>query len=423
MSGAPRPKTLSEWLAWQEALHATEIDLGLERVRCVFEQLHPEPPPFVVITVAGTNGKGSSVAMLESILRADGYRVGTYTSPHLLRYNERIRIDGAEIADAPLCAAFERVERARRGTSLTYFEFGTLAALDLFYRERPEVALLEVGMGGRLDAVNLIDADVALITRIAIDHVGWLGTDRESIAAEKAGILRPGRPAVCADADPPAALLARAGALQAPLYVLGRDIHVRMAGEGWHWEGAQGRRRTALPIPALRGRHQLDNAAGVLMALDALRARLPISQAAVRTGLLQVALPGRFQVIPGEVTVVLDVAHNPDGVARLAEGLRSQPCSGRTLGVVAMLDDKDVETSLGRLHGSIDVWYTGILQAARAAPPQRVHAAVAGTGTPLHACAGIAQAFRAARADAQPGDRIVVFGSFYTVGAILPLLA
>lgn len=420
MSGGSRPRTLSEWLAWQERLHPSEIELGLERVGAVLARLQPAPPPFRVITVAGTNGKGSCVAMLEAILRAAGYRVGAYTSPHLLRYNERIRLDAVEVGDAALCEAFERVEQARGETPLTYFEFGTLAALDIFYRAAPDVALLEVGMGGRLDAVNLLDADVALITRIAIDHTAWLGADRERIAAEKAGVLRPGRPAVYADTELPQALAARAAELEAPLYVLGRDFQPQPQGEGWAWEGPPAR-RTALPLPALRGAHQLANAAGVLMALEALRPGLAVSQAAVREGLLDVRLPGRFQVVPGEVSIVLDVAHNPDGTARLAENLRAQPCSGRTLAVVAMLADKDIEASLGELRGQVDVWYTGILPVPRAATPQRVYAALGGAAT-MHACAGIAQAFRAARADARPGDRIVVFGSFHTVAEVLPLL-
>jgi dihydrofolate synthase/folylpolyglutamate synthase len=414
--------SLADWLTWQETLHPSEIELGLERVAAVLRRLHPEPPPFAVITVGGTNGKGSSVAMLEAILRAGGYRVGAYTSPHLLRYNERIRLDGAEIDDATLCDSFERIDQARGDTSLTYFEFGTLAALDIFHRCGVDVAILEVGMGGRLDAVNVLDADVALVTTVDVDHAQWLGETREEIAFEKAGIYRGGRPAVYGAANVPGSLREHADAIGARLYCYGRDFGGATEGEGgWRWWGGT-RQRHTLPLPALRGRSQLQNAAGVLMALELLAERLPLDQAQIRAGLLAATLPGRFQVLPGEVSLILDVAHNPQAAAELAANLAALPCGGRTLAVLGMLADKDMAGAIGQVSGAVDHWYPAGLAVARGATAAQLGDALAAAGvaagriTP-HATVGAALA--AARRAARPGDRIVVFGSFHTVAEAL----
>jgi len=421
-----RFETLAAWLAWLERLHPRSIDLGLERVRRVAAAMGLGGAlPFPVVTVAGTNGKGSSVALLEAILSAAGYRVAVYTSPHLLRYNERVRVGGQEAGDAELCHAFDRVDRARGGVSLTYFEFGTLAALDHFTRVRPDAAVLEIGLGGRLDAVNLVDGDVALVTSISLDHVDWLGPDRESIAAEKAGILRRGRPAVCSDPDPPRALLAAATTLGTRLHVPGRDYGMTVA-EGpaareWSWwSGAQ--RLDGLPPPALAGRFQYQNAAGVLMVCKLLGASLPVPRAALEAGLRRASLPGRFQRLHRDgVTCILDVAHNAGGAAALAQTLADLPVPGRTRAVVAILGDKDIDGMIASLAARVDGWYLAPLPVARAAPVERLRECVGrrATGTPVTVCGSVTDAWRAARAASLTGDRIVVFGSFHTVGEIL----
>lgn len=406
---------LEDWLAWQETLHPSAIDLGLERPGQVLARMGLDKPAPVVITVAGTNGKGSSVAMLESILLAAGFRVGCYTSPHLLRYNERIRIDAIEVDDAALCESFERIDRARGDISLTYFEFGTLAALDIFFLAGLDVAVLEVGLGGRLDAVNLIDADLALITAIDLDHASWLGNDRETIAREKAGIMRPDRPAVCSDANPPRSLIACAAELGTPLYCLGRDYAVQKSTEGWQWQVSDDA-PLALPPPALRGTFQLHNAAGVLMALHLLRERLPLSPSQIRQGLLTTRLPGRFELTPGEVVEITDVAHNPQSAVALAENLRQLPVEGRTLAVVAMLADKDQAAVVAAMAPVIDVWYVAGLDVPRGGDAASLAAVVEQvTGTGPSMAATVQDALLQVRTTARPGDRIVIFGSFYTV--------
>jgi dihydrofolate synthase/folylpolyglutamate synthase len=419
----PRFATLAEWLAWQETLHPTEIDLGLERIAAVARDLGLLTPACHVITVAGTNGKGSSVALLEAILRAAGYRVGTYTSPHLLRYNERIHFDGAMVSDAQLCAAFAQVDTARGERSLTYFEFGTLAALLLFSGADLQVMVLEVGLGGRLDAVNILDADVALVTAIDIDHSAWLGNDRDSIGREKAGIFRTGRPAVCGDPDPPASLPAAAQALGAHWY--GRDgaFGYRSGERDWSWWGHE-REYPHLPLPALAGAHQLDNAAAVLQALACLEDRLPVSRAALEQGLQDVRLPGRFQRLPGPVERVLDVAHNPQGGRVLARTLAREPVTGRTRLVLGMLADKDVAAFVAALAPRVDHWYLGGLDIPRGLAAQALWQRLAdqvpqGQATLTEDVPG---AYRAAMAEARPGDRVVVCGSFHTVAAVMAIL-
>ncbi|MDT8384097.1 MAG: bifunctional tetrahydrofolate synthase/dihydrofolate synthase [Gammaproteobacteria bacterium] len=426
-----RFNTLPEWLRWQESLHPREIELGLERVGEVLLRLELTRPNFKLITVAGTNGKGSSVAMLEAILLAAGYHVGSYTSPHLLRYNERIKVDGRPVDDATLCAAFSRIDAARLGkvsgagasdaatVSLSYFEFGTLAAIDILQRAGVDIAILEVGLGGRLDAVNVLDADVALITAIDVDHVDWLGADRETIAREKAGILRSGRPAVCADPSPPSSLLAYAAQLATPLSLLARDFFItRPEGqEGcWDWQGA-GQAWRQLPIPALPGAFQLRNAAGVLAALAALAADFPLDQAAICQGLKTVRLPGRFQVLEGLPMQILDVAHNAQSAQALAENLRCLPRAGRTRVVLAMLTDKDIASVVGHLTALVDVWYLAPLDVPRAAPLSQLQAAFGDETTEVFA--SVTAAHRAALAASEPQDLVVVCGSFHTVAAVL----
>ena len=414
-----RFNTLNDWLNWQETLHPSAIELGLERPQQVLQQMQLPTRKCPLISVAGTNGKGSSVAMLESIFRSAGYRVGCYTSPHLLHYNERIRLDGEPVSDAALCAAFERVDFARKEISLTYFEFGTLAAIDLFSRANLDVIILEVGMGGRLDAVNILDADVALVTAIDVDHVDWLGSDREQIGLEKAGIFRAGRAAVCSDSHPPQSLLEHADKLGISLYLLGRDYNFCTRDAHWSWsvasESSQSS-RDALPMPVLRGQAQLRNAAGVLMVLELLADKLPINQQQLRQGLLSLNLPGRFQVFPGVIPRILDVAHNPQSAAVLASNLAQMFCTGRTHGVFASLADKDIPAVVAALGPEVDTWHVASLDVPRGANAEQLERALHDGGYNHVQCyANVTAATEGAEAQAGLGDRVVVFGSFYTV--------
>ena len=372
-----------------------------------------------VVTVGGTNGKGSTCAMLESIYRCAGFSTGLYASPHLVRYNERVRLRGEEASDEALTAAFNAVEDARHEVPLTYFEFGTLAAFWLYARARLDVLVLEVGLGGRLDAVNAVDADVAVLTSIGIDHVDYLGPTREDIGREKAGIFRADRPAICGDRDPPAAVESVARDVGARLLVIGRDFDYADERTQWRYRGPRGD-RYGLPVPALRGRYQLGNAAIALTAIDLLRDRLPVSAQAVREGLLTVALAGRFEVLPGRPTVVLDVAHNPHAAHALADALGSMGFHPRTIAVCAMLADKDAAGVIGALRPRIDLWYVAGLPGSRGGGPERVRDALHAAGiapSDVRTFGDVGTAFRAARGIAGEADRIVAFGSFLTVAA------
>ena len=415
---AELPKTLQQWLDYIERLHPQNIALGLDRVEKVRAALGISPA-FPVITVGGTNGKGSVCAMLEAILHLAGYRVGCYTSPHFMRYNERVRIARAEAADADLLRAFEAVERARGEAQLTYFEFGTLAALWLFAEAKVEAAVLEVGLGGRLDAVNAFDADCAVITSVDIDHVEYLGGDRESIGREKAGIFRAGRPAVCGDADPPASLVRHAQEVGAQLLRIGTDFGATRQGTQWQYWGPRGK-RGALPYPALRGAPQLGNAAVAITALECLRERLPVSVNDVRAGLLQADNPGRFQVMPGRPVVILDVAHNPHAARSLAASLRAMGGTGRTFAVFAMLKDKDIAGVVDALKSSVAHWFIAGLDGPRGAGAADVQGVLAAAGIgAVTSCADVAAAYTQACDMATENDRIAVFGSFFTVGAVM----
>ncbi|GHU31493.1 bifunctional folylpolyglutamate synthase/dihydrofolate synthase [Betaproteobacteria bacterium] len=423
-------KSLANWLEFLERLHPKGqggIELGLERVACVKAGLRQRQTGPVII-VGGTNGKGSTCAYLEAIYRAAGYRVGCYTSPHLLAYSERVRVDGALAAESELCAAFESVEAARQtagGIALTYFEFGTLAAWEVFATARVQLVILEVGLGGRLDAVNVYEPDVAVVTGIALDHTDWLGPDRESIGFEKAGIFRSGRPAICADAQPPQSLLEHARAIGADLRLIDRDfayerVYVN-SHEEWSYRDRQGVSRENLPIPALPGVHQLGNASAALAAIDALQDRLPVPLSAVRDGLREVRLAGRFQRICDRPAIVLDVAHNPQAVACLAESLKAMGAFRRTFAVVGMLADKDIAGALQMLAGRIDVWLLAGLDVPRGATVKTLAAAVEASrlGGRVECFPSPAEAFRCAMRLMEENDRIIVFGSFYTVAAVL----
>ena len=381
--------------------------------------------PFTVLTVGGTNGKGSTVAMLEAILRAGGYRVGTYTSPHLVRYNERVRLHDRDATDAELCEAFARVEALRGDIPLTYFEFGTLAALQLLVAARLDVVVLEVGMGGRLDAVNAIDPDCAIVTSVDIDHVQWLGKTREEIGREKAGIFRAGRPAICGDDHPPASLVQYAKGIGALLAVRGREFGVERVAStdaGWAWRSST-QVRSGLPLPILRGDHQLANAATALMALESIADRRPVTQAHIREGLLHARVSGRFQVIPGNPVQILDVAHNAQAARSLAGMLSQMPCGGRTIAVLGMLADKDFAAVIEAMRNVVNRWHVFTLAVPRGARAADLRAALVAQGVgDVHEFDTPLAAHAAALSAAQPADRIVVFGSFYTVGDILAQL-
>jgi dihydrofolate synthase/folylpolyglutamate synthase len=412
---------LDQWLEWQQSAHPRAIDLGLERVARVLERTRWGGFRQTVITVGGTNGKGSCVALLESTLRAGGYRVGTFTSPHLVDYRERIRIDGEWVSEASLLVAFERIADALAGDSLTFFEFNTLAALLVLETATPDVVLLEVGLGGRLDAVNVVAADVAVIVSIGLDHMEYLGDDVESIGREKAGIFRAGRAAICGMPEPPHSVQEAADRLGARLRLRGRDFDGNERGDGaWDYGDAQGV-LAGLPGPGLQGVAQVGNAATALAALRELSSRLPLSREAIERGLRDVHLPGRFQrvVTPSGIEWVLDVAHNPDAAIVLAANLARYPAPGRTLAVCGMLSDKDVEAVLAALAGSIDCWFAATTDGARGLSDAALAARGAAAGIELRASGTVREAMQAAEQEARAGDRIVVFGSFHTVGPAL----
>jgi len=417
------PKTLPAWLAHVERLHHRPVDLTLDRVRKVAARLGLgfDCPVFVV---GGTNGKGSTCAMLDSILRAAGYRSGLYTSPHLVRFNERAQIDGVVAGDADLIPHFEAVEAARQGESLTYFEFTTLAILLLLAQSRLDAAVLEIGLGGRLDAVNVVDADCSVLTSIDLDHMEYLGPTREHIGFEKAHIYRAGRPAICSDPQPPQSVIDVAQEIGADLWRFGHDFNY--AGDRQQWAyGGRSQRRAGLPYPALRGANQLLNASAALAALEALADRLPVSQQAVRQGLLTVEIPGRFQVLPGRPAVILDVAHNPHAAAVLANNLDSMGFHPVTHAVFGMLGDKDIAGVVARLKDRIDHWHVGPTPGARGLPARQMaealRAAGAGQGADRSVAVHdtLAAAYETALGQAQSDDRIVVFGSFTTVAAVM----
>ena len=413
------PDTLANWLAYLETLHPKSIALGLERVAEVRQRLNLQPD-FPLIVVGGTNGKGSVCAMLESILYAAGYRVGCYTSPHLLHYNERVRIGKRQVSDAELCASFAQIEQVRGDVRLTYFEFGTLAAMQCFIAHQVEVAILEVGLGGRLDAVNVFDNDCAVIASVDIDHTEYLGTTREQIGFEKAGIFRGGKVAVCADADMPLSVAQHAEKIGAELWRIGSEFGLTPHQGQWDYRSKVGT-RSSLPYPALRGEFQLRNASAALAALDVLKERLPVNMEAVRRGLNEVELAGRFQLVPGKPTLILDVAHNPHAANSLAQNLASLPPCPHTYAVFAMLKDKDMAGVVAALDPHIDTWLVAGIDAPRGATAGELEhvvqqCRVRGEILPFNS---IAAALRYACNAAGENDRIAAFGSFYTVAEVM----
>ncbi len=413
---------LEDWLRWQESLNPRLVDLGLERPAQVAARMGIGALPMPVVTVAGTNGKGSCVAYLVAMLEKAGYPVAAYTSPFLQRYNESLTIGAREVSDETLIDAFERVEQARGDVALTFFEFRTLAVLDIIRRAPVALAVLEVGLGGRLDAVNLVDADVAVVTTVDLDHTDWLGPDRESIGGEKAGIFRARRPAVCGDACPPQSLVERARRLAAPLHTLGAEFSVVGDDYGWSWRGP-GRRIDGLPEPRLGGTSQRANAAAAVMAMQLLGSRVAVGDAAVRDGIASAWLPGRQQILAGDVERIVDVAHNPEAARALAATLAARPRAPRTHALLAMLRDKDVEGVAAALGDAVDVWYTAALPGPRGQDGERVAAGLRRLfpARPVSVHADVAAAWKAARGAARSGERMVALGSFLTAREVLNL--
>jgi dihydrofolate synthase/folylpolyglutamate synthase len=419
------PKNLDEWLSWQLRIHPREIELGLDRVSAVWKALGAPAPARIVVTVGGTNGKGSTVAFLEAMLDAAGYKVGAFTSPHLLRYNERVRIGGVDATDVQLTAAFERIELARGEIPLTYFEFGTLAALLIFAESELDVALLEVGLGGRLDAINIIDADASIVTTVALDHEDWLGNDREVIGREKAGIFRPGRPAIIGDTDPPGSLLEEAGRLGSQLVVAGKDFQAESTRSGWQW--SMGSTRLELPPTALDSPPQRANAAAAIAALHALAGRLDWNVEAIRVGVAQAKAPARLQRFTGPPELLVDVAHNPQAAGVLAAWLAAHPPAGRNIAVFGALADKDINGIVAPLCDVVDRWFLAGLdtESPRGLDVTTLAQRLEKTGlvdiNARHAV--VADALVEALNQAGSGDRVIAFGSFFVASEALRVAA
>jgi dihydrofolate synthase/folylpolyglutamate synthase len=412
--------SLKGWLDWQESLHPVKIDLGLERAAQVYHALNPDCIKPITITVAGTNGKGSCIAYLEAIYRAQGYRVGAYSSPHILKYNERIKIDGKPVSDELICEAFARIESVRCNTSLSYFEFGTLAALDIFWRSGLDIQLLEVGLGGRLDAVNIIDPNVSLITSIGIDHIDWLGETREAIGQEKAGIFRAKTPAIIGDCDPPESLLQSAIDKDARLYCINKDFSYKKQTTTWDWFAGD-RHISQLPEPGLKGEHQYRNASSVILAVEVLAKSLPVSDMAIRIGLKNIQLLGRFQLIDDKIPVLIDVGHNPEAVKTLVDYLNMTFPDKRIHAVFSMMKDKDIAGVLEIMNPVVYDWFFAPIANPRAAtePLMRKIFSQSSVSRISFGFTGFADAFNAAKNQSLENDLLLVFGSFFLVSDCL----
>ena len=408
-------KTLQEWLDYITTLYPSHIDLGLERVQSIAEEQKLSHFPCPVIMVAGTNGKGSCVRILESIYRAAGYRVGAYYSPHLHRFNERIRIQEQEVNDKSLVAAFEHIQLARGNRPLSFFEYTTLAALFIFHSIELDVVLLEVGLGGRLDAVNVVEPDVSIVTSVGLDHLDWLGDNRESIGYEKAGIYRTGKPAICGDWDPPQRLIDHAKKISADFFEVNKSFSYQVNQNSWHWQGKETCYKQ-LPIPHLK----CQNAASSLAAIECLQDCLPINEASIRKGLKNAGLSGRFQVFSAPVKGILDVAHNPDSARWLADQLAKERFCGKKVAVVSMLKGKDIARTVDPLLPYIDAWFVAPLNAERAADPQEIikHLKTSGVENCYNFCTIPKALTQAIEACASPDDWLIVFGSFHTVAEV-----
>lgn len=409
----PQSQSLPDWLSYLEKIHPQQIELGLQRVQTVAERAELTQLPGIVITVGGTNGKGSTCAMLASILHAAGYTTGVYASPHLLRYNERIKLNGVEVSDYDLCWAFEEVEHKRADISLTFFEFGTLAAFTIFKKMKPDVIILEVGLGGRLDATNIIDADISVITSIDLDHCDWLGNTKEAIAIEKAGIYRAGKPAINGEPNAPATLYNTAAHIGTVLYSVGEQFNYQVMANSWCYKGSKWQ-FVDLPLPSL----PLQNAATVLATLEHIS--LPITESAICSGLETAQLSGRFQILQNHPTVIIDVAHNPHAARYLADKLKNQTAE-RIIAVVGMLKDKDIEHTLQHMTSLVGMWHLTDLTGPRAASAADL-AKFLPKSSAFMCHQTIQKAYYAALEEARDDDLVVVFGSFFTVAGVLAII-
>lgn len=415
-----RFKTLHEWLAWQESLHPSEIELGLERIAPVYKELTQSCLSPFTITVAGTNGKGSCVAFLEAILVAAGYRVGCYTSPHLLQYNERIRLQRKAVSDSMLCEEFALIDEARKSISLSYFEFGTLAALSIFSRSNLDIQILEVGLGGRLDAVNIIDADISLISSIGIDHTDWLGETREAIGYEKAGVFRCKKPAISGEPDLPDTVIQQAQSIHADLKIVGVDFDYCVEKNSWNWWSAN-RRFDDLPLPSLEGEQQFRNSAAVLAVIEQISNRFPVDEKTIRKGLVSTNIPGRLQWLDRKQTILLDVAHNLESTQALAKYLKNRARKGRVFALFSIMADKDIEQILSCMEAVIDKWIWVPLHTSRAANKARIERAFTHCQMvkPDTHYKSLSEGLNAVQKEMGDEDYIVVFGSFYLVSEAL----
>ena len=423
-------RTLSEWLDWQQTLHLSSIDLGLDRIRVVAAKLKILELPFPLISIAGTNGKGSSTAMLQSIYQQAGYKTGVYTSPHLLRYNERIAIDGIAATDDLICDAFEKINQARGDTSLTYFEFSTLAAALLFVEQDVDLAIFEIGLGGRLDAVNLWDADIALITTIAIDHESWLGNNREDIAIEKAGIMRQGKSVICGDKNPPTTIASEAKRIGAQLIQRNIDFSLTLIepqvnnqsiAKHWQWHDHQQAESLELPSPSLQGQFQLDNAANIITTITQLQTQLPVALKAIEKGLVTIVLAGRLQTIATCPQILVDVAHNPQSAQQLALYLHQNPIAGKTVALFSVLEDKDLAGIVAPFNTLIDQWSLVSINDERGQSADQIKYKLEKLG--INSTAIVNNNFKKAMQDLinalECKDRVVAFGSFLLVSEVL----
>ena len=414
-------KTLAEWLSWQEKLHLSEIDLGLERIRAVANNLDLLSPSFPIITVAGTNGKGSAVALLESVLYAQGYKIGSYTSPHLIDYNERIKLDTSNLSDDLIINAFEQIDEARGSVSLTYFEFSTLAAVLVFIQQKVDVAILEVGLGGRLDASNLWDTSLAIITSIGIDHVDWLGDDREIIAVEKSGIMRKDVPVICGDLDPPQNIAKEAKRIGAHLHQINNAFSYKKNDDAtWLWKDQN--KTYTLPFPALAGEFQLNNAATVVAGLKAINALLPVKQENIEKGLSQVSLIGRLQIIRQKPEWLIDVAHNPHAAKQLAKHLQSNPVKGKTFALFSMLKDKDIVQVISIMNSHIDEWHIVELSGPRSTKMDELKRTISRqseSNKNIIVHENFLNAVESVKTNSNLKDRVVAFGSFLVVSEVI----
>jgi dihydrofolate synthase/folylpolyglutamate synthase len=420
-------KTLAEWLSWQETLHLSEIDLGLARIREVAKKLDLLSPAFPIITVAGTNGKGSTVALFESIFKKNGYKIGSYTSPHLIDYNERIKLDCANASDDLIIEAFEEIDKARDAIdpiSLTYFEFGTLAAMLIFTKQKVDVAILEVGLGGRLDASILWDTSLAIITNIGIDHVDWLGDDRETIAIEKAGIMRENIPAICGDINPPNNIAKEAKRIGARLYQINTDFsYSKNDSKSWSWKGFN--EEYSLPIPALSGEFQLNNAATVIAGLKAIHISLPVEQKSIKQGLKSVSLLGRLQKISSNPEWLVDVAHNPHAAKELAKHLRHNPITGKNIALFSMLKDKDIRQVISIMDHQIDEWHIVELEGSRSTKLSELNKLLVeliieqNPNKRVISHQSFLEAIKSIKTSHNLKDRVVAFGSFLVVSEVV----